>query len=354
MMETLAPALEEADSPLPATLPDFEITDITFDEGKLWKPRYGSLFAYAPEIEAFQFEPAFQIIAPPGDLEIEILFEIRADQAVWFREDEENPGSVRCRAIDEPKNANVAGLVSAAFEGERRCRLLWNRSALEKNVTTVRVFCQGEAGIPEDPVTHVEGGLYLSLINRPKKGEIFEAASQTSLRKAWTIKVIGVDKHGRPVYDLFLPASEDIPATLELEPAFRCREGDEHQFKIELDLPSPYSVLVFETEAPGKAKVYPKRPQKLTQADTHPGDKICELTWKQGKDRFLCKTGEPISTTPLCAQGATESFFFKTKIEAGLNIPKLVRRLSEELDIDPTVIQPPVCYDGVCIPPPND
>lgn len=353
MTDSITSALKATVSPLPIPRTDLEITGITFDEGKLWKPRYGSLFAYAPEIEAFQLEPALQIIAPAGDLEIEVLFEIHADQAVRFLEDEEKPGSVRCRAIGDPKNANVAGLLSAAFEGERRCRLRWNRSALEKKVTTVRIFCQGEAGIPEDPKTLVEGGLYLSLINSPKNADIFQAASKESPRKDSTIKAIGVDKHGRPVYDLFLPASEDVPETLELEPALRCREGDEHHFKVELDLPDPYHVLVFETEGPGKVRVFPEQPPKLTRADTLPGNRICVLTWKQGKDRFLCKTGDPISTTPHCAQGATASFFFKTKIETGSKAPGLVRRLSEVLDIDPTVIQPPVCYDGVCIPPPN-
>jgi len=358
MLETTTSGLLEEEAELTVTAaPRLTISGVTFNEGRLCQPRYPKFFAYSREIENLQFEPAFQIIAPAKDLEIDVLFEIQADQGVWFASEVGDPGTVRCRAIDDPTTNNVAGLVSAAFDGDdrRRCLLRWKRSELSSKVTTIRIFC--ERSVPStDPWDLVEGGLYLSVIDRPREPAELTPAFKVSPRADATVKIVGVDRYGRAIYDLFQPTPGGLPPALELEPAVRSREGDEHTFALELDLPDPYSSLAFATVSPGKARVTylkpPERPRQLVTTDTKPGDKVCDLVWRQGYERSVCRTDEPGSRTPLCTRGATATFFFETA--AGPGALNAAHRLAEVLEIDPTVIQPPVCTsDGVCLPPPN-
>lgn len=352
-MTEITSAVEETETAIPE-VPRLTITDITFQEGKLWKPRYESLFHYVSE--DLQLEPAFQVLSPDPDLEIEVLFEIREDQRVWFESEDGEPGKVRCRTIERP--SAIPEQVSVTFAGgeNRSCLLRWKRSIMDSpppRVTTFRIFC-GQEG-PKDVFTQVEGGLYLSIIYKPKAAPPLSPVRKQSSRSSRAVKVIGFDKHGRPTYDLFRPDPDSIPAEIELEPAVRAREGDLHHLDLELDVPG----LVFETEAPAeppgkaKAKVYPyhpeQRPRQLVRAETRAGDKICELEWKQGKDRKNCRVG---STSPRCYLGATATFFLKARAEdAAL---ENVAAAAASLDIDPTVIQPPVCNGDVCLPPPND
>jgi hypothetical protein len=346
MMDATTSALKETDSPLPAAGHDLEITGITFDEGKLWKPRYGSLFSYVPD--DFQFEPAFQVLSSSLDLEIQVLFEIGEDQKVRFQSEDGEPEKVRCRSIEKPSAVLEHVSVTFVDEEKRACLLRWKRSDKDPLVMTYRIYCDKEGA--DDAFSRVEGGLYLTVIYKPKRAPSLEQIPKRSARESRSVKVIDFDKHGRPVYDLFLPDPDSIPETIELEPAVRAREGDRHGLTLELEIPG----LVFETEAPlllpRRAKVYPyqpdQRPRQLVRAETEVGDKVCNLEWQQGTERRSCRVG---STSPLCYLGATASFFFKTRAEN----PAL-KDLAAVLDVDPTVIQPPVCNDGVCIPPPND
>jgi hypothetical protein len=253
---------------------------------------------------------------------------------------------VRCRTIERP--SAIPEQVSATFAGgnNRSCLLRWKRSIPDPfpRVVTFQIFCDQEG--PKDVFSQVEGGLYLSIIYKPKATQSLSPIRKQSSRSSRAVKVIGFDEHGRPTYDLFRPDPDSIPAEIELEPAVRAREGDLHHLDLELDIPG----LVFETEAPAKARVYPyqpeQRPRQLVRAETRGGDKICELEWSQGKDRQHCRVG---STSPLCYLGATASFFFKTRAE-----DRELEKIAELMDIDPTVIQPPVCNGDVCLPPPND
>jgi hypothetical protein len=323
-----------------------EIKDITFAEGKLWRPRYGSLIDYSRAPEGLQIEPAFQIVSDQEGLEIEVVLEIRSDQGVTF---ELEGKRVKCRLIDAPDTPVPPGLVSAALDGSpERCRLRWNRTLGNGKLKVLRVFCQP---VPEDDVfAKVEGGLYLAIIDRPRKPVRVQEA-RTSAPAASAIQVVGIDRSGRPLYDLFKPEPSGIDSRLELEPAFRAWEEVPASFDITLNLPAPYSGLRFETEAPGKVKVYPhhppSRPAHLESAAAADDGKTCRIAWRKSTGPCL-----PGTKKKRCFLGDPASFHFKLMDRGGTGE---LAALVEALDIDPTVIHPAPCTaDGVCMPPPDN
>jgi hypothetical protein len=370
------------------------IPGITFEEGKLWKPRYPSLVEYG-RLPGIQVEPAIRLRAK-NPREVEITFEIAEGQGVTFVPEE---GGVRCRTIDKPRDEDIPihGLVETRLEKEgRRCTLVWNQAAANepmverfqdagrrKEITTLRVFCQKKEGLPkEDEVmTAVEGGLYVALLYTPRDGEMppvvdlktpgFEKPAEESVATKPEIRVVAIDSHDRPVYDLFRPFLADtfLDPELELEPAFRVREWE----TVELDLVLAVQGLpgLRWKSSRGEADVIPisaaeGRPRPLKTTESWPDEGRCRIRWVQETGRSACVDGSEEARRCYCHTGRTSSFLFSATPrlsdlvgpvpEHFLNHPGFLKgdnpvKFLSRINIDPTVIEPPTCTpDGVCIP----
>lgn len=325
---------------------------------QLWEPRYNSLFDYGVTPENLRLDPGFQILAKePTALWIRMTFEIE-DEEVRFADAGKG---LRCFSIEAPGvlGEAVPGIVKVDWDpsNPKRCVVTWQQSLADeaereahgdpsrrRNVTVLRIACAA-TGPEADPVRNkVEGGVYVAIINKPRYSKgIDPIAGRKGQGKR--IEIIGIDEHARPVYNIF-KADVAVDPRLELEPAFRAIEGENLPVKIALRLDP---VREFETTTPeGKEVVVLNhspavRSLQLRRTDAEDNATVCSLEWCQQTARNVCREGSPDATLCNCTQGSVASFFMRLKPLDG----------NDELaavDIDPTVIQPPVCYDGVCIP----
>jgi hypothetical protein len=365
---------------------------ITFKDGNLWQPRYGSLVRY-DRLQKLQIEPGLRI-RTKEPLEVAITFELEAGHGVTFVREGDR---VKCRALENPEEAAIPGLVEARWDNETRCTLVWNQSAANqimkdrfqdidrrKEINTLRLFCQGgrtPVGEWEKNVTAVEGGLYVALLYSPQDADgppvadaappVFPEPPEGGAPLKPEIRINDIDAHGRPVYDLFRPYLESVllDPDLELEPAFRVREGESVEIDLVLDIPD---LRLQWRDLRGEAEVMPfsshGRPRQLQTTKNWPMEGRCRIRWLQETGRSTCVTGNPDATRCYCTTGQASSFLFTAAAAPvpGLGREDLLRRLREHpafrpgddpekffarVGIDPTVIEPPTCTpDGVCVP----
>ena len=335
--------------------------DITFKDGKVWQPRYESLIDYK-RVPGLQIEPAF-LIHQVG-VAVEMTFEIKKGQNVTFAREGQG---VACRSLTNPQESRIPGLVETRWEGERRCTLVWDpsdalRQGQKDRSTALRILCQGgrsPANEWEKNAAQVEGGLHVAILNRTVKPGRGPGPSPLILDDLWKIlsklrrvfrrsskqqiRVLRIQE-GRVVYDLFRPSFlAQVPPELEMEPAFRVREGE----AVEVDLVLGMAGLQW-SSSEGQVRAQPRPPQ-LQDAKVSPDGKVCRMLWEPGG--LLWPPGDR-------TKGRIVSFDFTAAPS-----PELERRLSRafpgenpqrlvaEVPIDPTVIEPPSCTpDGVCIP----
>jgi hypothetical protein len=398
MIEPLVDAAREAEGAQPLRH-SLVFDRITFQDGKLWKPRYPSLVQY-DRLPGIQVEPAIRI-RTKKPRQIELKFVIAEGQGVTFVP--EGEGGVRCRSIERPREEDVPipGLVEARLDNKRQCTLVWDQSAADhpikerfqdadrrKEITTLRIFCQREEPVapgmdPEDEVlTAVEGGLYVAILHNPRDGEPPPIVDLTTPGFGERdvpiadfvkpeVRVVAIDSHDRPIYDMFRPFLEGtfLDPEIELEPAFRAREWE----KIELDLVLDVAGLpgLRWRGSHGEADVIPVsaegRPRPLQTTEVWPEEGRCRIRWVQETGRSACVTGTPEARRCYCQTGRTSSFLFAAAPRLSdlvdphpqhfLDHPGFrpgdtpVRFLSR-VNIDPTVIEAPTCTpEGVCIPP---
>jgi hypothetical protein len=208
--------------------------------------------------------------------------------------------------------------------------VVWKRSA---PVTALHVACRPTGGWPPDPdpLTWVEGGVYLVIID---PGGV-PPAPDPAVKEAGepvpgTVRLLGIDEHHRPVYDLF---HDVVPPELVLEPAFRAGHGERLNLRLALDLPNQYAAARLRVDADGQAEptFSPSgmEPRSLVGIPAEADHKTCTVQWNRSADM---RTGEMISFNLLVDDGP---------------VNKAIR-------LDPTVIEPPACdANGVCSPPRN-
>ena len=359
MIETLA---SKVASPVQGgpLVPMLEITGITFHGGNLAQPLYPSLIDYARAPAGVQFEPGLQLRADLGE-PLVVRFEIDPAAGVKFVANALE--EVEVTSILVPQLSRPPGLQSATLvEGDpRRCDLVWDQAVAGAlgfgQLNTLRLHCEFED--PEhgsNPLEAVEGGLYLAILNRPEDLNENNQQNPSGDPVAGTIKMLGFDGIGRPVYDLYRP-NESLPEALALEPTFRCREGQIVSFSLALDLPDGIDLMFITDPAPNDDQVAVNgflpagHPFQLYETTVGPFDghphRSCGLTWAQETGRQYCTTSNPREARKCyCIQGQLSGFGL-------LAAPKGQLAPSRQMaNIDPTVIQPPNCTSsGICITP---
>jgi hypothetical protein len=313
-------------------------------------PRYPSLIDYKPSVDGLQLEPAFGIL-DPNLRRIVIDVSIAAKERVVFEEDKERPGAVQCWSIDRPSRTEVPGVVANELIGAKHCRLLWDPSQAERDVTVLRLFCRHENEVRSrsqasaEVYTEIEGGVYVVLQRRSarkllKPKPIRKEAALLGRRGHPTIQVLGFDAWGRTIFDVFKDTGE-LPREVELAPAFRVREGE----LLTVDFLLRLEDLVFEVAgragkldldldlfAPGAA--IPELRARL-EADPH----VCRVEYR----RLFGKTSCPQSVDCDCMIGRAISFRLSVGGRGRDHIPPAA------------VVEPPSCSpNGVCGPPPDD
>jgi hypothetical protein len=359
MIETLGSKAASPAQEDPGT-PALVITRITFQDGDLSRPRYGSLIHQDHAPAGVQFEPCLQI-RETLDEPLTVRFEI--DPGVRFVAT--GLGTVLVTSILDPQNPTPPGLVSATFvSGDlRKCDLVWDQAEADAEgfgqLNTLRLHCEFEDSnhSPLTPVEQVEGGLYLAILNREESLFEMQGSNPPGEPVPETIKMLGFDSIGRPRYDLFLP-HDSLPEALVLEPAFRCREGQIVSFSLALDLP-PQIELRFVTDVPPNADQvavsgflpsgHPFQLYQTTVGEFGGKEKRkSTVTWTQETGRQYCQTSNVREAKRCyCILGQTSSFGLRAAPHG-----QLVPELRKMASIDPTVIQPPNCTSsGICITP---
>jgi len=351
-------------------IPGLKITGITFADGDLSRPRYPSLINYERAPEGVQFEPAIQImeVAVP---QLHIQYEIDPAQPVIF---DAPDGNVRVTSVLNPEGT-PAGLVSAKLvDGDRRrCELVWDQEKANEafggpnRIAPMRLHCCHSSELRElssSPVEQVEGGVYLTILNRPETPFEIRSVKEPGTPLESTIKILGFDPEGRPVYDLFQPeVLEGLIAYLALEPSLRIREGQISSFSMVLDLPPELEGIRFELEPKRNAvRVVGFEPQgrPFQLNDTTPGDfgglpnRKCFVEWYQETGRQYCSTSNSNEARKCyCTKGQVTSFNLRATDGENFSDILIARGLAHRVaQFDPTVIQPPNCTSsGICITP---
>ena len=173
-----------------------KIQGIYFEEGKLWKPRYPSLIDYDFAPDGFQFEPAFRAAR-------------QRKSRSGFRSPRISPSCSPQRTMAR-RIGSLAPLTENAVEvaaepGRKLCRVVWNRDK-SGPIASLRIVCRHLLGGPESDegaLDLVEGGVYLTIINSRDVSTPGPAQKEAGAPVAGTIRLLGIDEHHRPVYDLF-------------------------------------------------------------------------------------------------------------------------------------------------------
>jgi hypothetical protein len=369
MIETLrsASVLQEGD-PASAHL---TVSGIFFDAHDLSRPRYPSLINYERAPGGVQFEPAIQIMQAGPQLHIQ--YEIDPSQPMIF--DAPDGENVYVTSVLNPEGT-PPGVVSAKLVDDndpRRCVLVWDQEKEDEafggpnRIVSLRLHCRHSSEVRElsnSPVEKVEGGVYLTILNRPEMPFKIRRAKEPGTPIESAIKILGFDPEGRPVYDLFQPeVLEGLIASLALEPSFRIREGQISSFSMVLDLPPELEKIRFELEPKRTAvRVVGFEPQgrPFQLNDTPASDfggkpnRKCFVEWYQETGRQYCSTSNSSEATKCyCTKGQVTSFNLRATDGEILSDIMIARGQAQHVaQFDPTVIQPPNCTSqGICITP---
>jgi hypothetical protein len=335
--------------PVPASQTLLSVTlPVQFKDGQLWRARYPSLIRddLVPEL---QFEPAFQVFSDDPCQQVEVLFQIVDDEDAAFAA---VGGEVSWQSLvpDNPAPCVEVELVN----GNKECLVRWTRS--DAGLTALRIVCQPLVRRPDqwaasdrdaEALTQVEGGVYLTIIDRrDAQSSLAPLRNPAPPGKPGRVRVVGIDLHSRPVYDLFFEGS-GIPHGLSPEPAFRAGHGESLEFHLALDLPEgPFADVCFKTEDSEVAWTYvvpSERPDSLVGSPAAEENRLCKLQWRASP----CTAG---TSGTACTRGRVASLY--AQLDAERHRDSLLRAAIASFSVDPTVIEPPACdASGVCTKP---
>lgn len=314
---------------------DLQLTGITFHEGDLCQPRYPMLFNYDRAPQGVRFEPGVQILVPGRQLQF--LFQLEA--GVEFLVVDGRPVVV---SVAYPSATSIPGLTAVLPDPDdpTTCLLTWDQAEAERvfggpiKVTALRLRCM--VNRVTTPGEEADGGVYLAIVNRPKEAHVDLGIGDAGQLEPDTIKMLGSDPQGRPVYDLFQPdALPAVPSDLSLEPTVRVRSNEE--VKLSLLLATP-EILEFKQAPgnPGQVQVNPFEPPvwppELQNAAWKEDGLRCDLIWRQGP-----KTSGHT--------GCVSTFY----LDVWQPVLGGVGPMQRLMQVDPTVIQPPSCTGSICV-----
>lgn len=313
----------------PATTGPVRITGITFEDGDLCRPRYPTLID-EDRAKGMRFEPGFQILSPGRTLG----FLIELDPA----------GGVELDQVVLPLNApsQPPGL-KAEWRDGFTC-LLTLGGPLDK-VTTLRLPCHPtRRKITTEEIVY--GGIYLAIVNREEPMREWHAplVADPGEPEERTIKLLGLDGFGRPVYDLFLPeALTGLPSDLGLEPTFRVQGHEKVELTVRIATPPELNLRFRRAVDPTQVMVEPfepiLKPLQLRDAGREDDGRRCDMVWIAGASRTDVGV---VSTFYLEAEWQPQ----RSQVRSFLRRHGVRKVL---VQLDPTVIQPPSCTGGICI-----
>jgi len=351
MIETTTARNPEPLAHLTATqLLRFALTGITFEDERLWQPRYESLIDYDRVTlpDRARIEPAFQLRQETASW-MEITLEI-ASPGFRFRTIA-GSDEVVAYSIAEPEVTPLPGLVEIRLDGsDQKCKLVWDSAAATERVTTLRIACDGgEAHTPrEKKLAAVLGGLWLTLA---QPSSIQPSVScppppDRGLRPDMVIDLEGFDDVGRPIYDIFREeAYQDIPGAIELEPAFRVERGGFLPFAVALGSSLPADLHFLPNCAPGpdQIRVFPFQPPQRDELH-HLAPTLCQAQGRRCAMEWQRPPGPSHGIV-----GSVATWFLGLEFVPGTQVPEDYRRrlLADgrtlATTVDPTVILPPPC-----------
>jgi hypothetical protein len=315
---TLMAAVETADH-------DLQLTGIRFREGDLSQPLYPTLFDYLRAPQGVRFEPGVQILNQ-NDRLLHFRFQLEAGAGVELRVGADGQPVIESAADPSIEGSSIRGLTAAVLLDPYTCQLTWEQP-VDVEVTALRLLCV-PIGRPLTDGEQVDGGIYLVILNRPKELPVL-GIGDPGEQEPNTIKMLGSDPAGRPVYDLFqADALPGLPSDLSLEPTLRVRRGEGMEFAVRIAAPVDLRFVQADGD-PQEVKISGTRPPELQNAEWLDQGDLCKLVW-------LAESMERI--------GRVSSFFLKAD-----EVPVPAMGPSRFLRIDPTVIQPPSCTGGICI-----
>lgn len=306
------------------------IAGITFQDGDLCRPRYPTLID-EDRAQGVCFEPGFQILSSGRTLEF--LIELDPE------------GGVELDRMVLPLNASsLPPGLKAEWRDPFTC-LLTLDGPLDK-VTALRLLCRPTGrDITNEEIVY--GGVYLTIVDREESivGLGSSLVSDRGEPEKLTIKLLGLDDKGRPVYDLFLPeALPALPHDLGLEPTFRVYGHERVELTIRIATP-PELDLRFRRSAVDHAQVKIEpfepilKPPQLRNAGWEDDGRRCDMTWVAGP------SGARV--------GAASTFYLEAEWQPKESrVESFLRRhgvRKVRLQLDPTVIQPPSCTGNICI-----
>jgi hypothetical protein len=320
------------------------ITGITFEDGDLCKPRYPTLFDYFRAPHGVRFEPGFQILRSLLP-RLRFLFQLHEDAGSEFLTDSQ--GHPVVVSILDPDAGQVPGLTAVLLDPVT-CELAWDQAEADRihggtvKLTTLRLRCQPLGRTPTDP-EKVDGGLYLAIVNHPEAVGLDLGIADPGEREEDTIKLLGSDSLGRPVYDLFrLDALTQLPGHMGLEPTFRVRQTDPPvdlacQIATLPEIDLRFVPAVGDVQAVHVLGFKPEGlPRQLLAAERLDQGRRCRLSWapqQNGVRNF----------------GESSSFYLEAVLEGQVSPSWAKWHGKVLLRLDPTVIQPPSCTGGICI-----
>ena len=344
--------------------PSLTFDQIYFEDGLLWKPRYPSLIDYSVAPASLQIDPGFQILSGAVGLTVELNFGLDPNGPFEFVDAAD--GRVKVWSFDFPGNDQPAGVVENQLLDAKTCRLAWKPAAAHReeesrrfpgarrDLTVLRIFCRNPSEPSEDACAAVLGGLYVAIVNKPKPKLSMKPirGSDPLPVNSNTIYVTEIDERGRPKYNIFRLDPAGVPAELELEPAFRALEDETLELDLTLALPPNLRFRSRDGEVlVSSLNTY--RPLQLQRNDASADARTCHIRWHQGTGRSVCVVGSPEAGKGFCNEGKATAFFFR--LEAAGNLDPDQAAGVAQLDIDPTVIQPPKCIpaepEPICLPP---
>lgn len=316
------------------------IGKVDFKAGDPCRPRYVDLYHDQEPFDApqVQVEPAYQV--GDGVEELRIRVELGGGNVEFTDEG----GHPLCRELNHPKSQP-----RIEYDGPSACILTWSRGKAHPATRVFRIYCHRRGVDPKDETDEVKvyGGIFVAVttsLSIMRRHIPHALPDPVKLRK---VVVIGTDPHGRPVYDVFKQRQIEEPAEVELAPAFRAREGMSLEFSMIMGIEyASWNGNVEYIQPNGK-------PPAHLQGDYDPKyPKQYHFNW-QNPGRGCVSIG-PLDD---CFLGQIVTFHLEPRLDpigSDVEFPWSLQQAGfegwgdyalalQEINVDPTIIQPPPC-----------
>lgn len=333
------------------SLDDIRFANFPMGSGKdLTRPLYPTLVDY-PEQPVDRTQVDLGIHVGSGVDKLEIRLALQPEGGVSFRQEGLDPQKVKVRELTvpdltDPENSSPLGVYASfdKLDDRTSCTFHWEREQTGglPQVRAFRIFCQQSS--VQDTVEppdweKVYGGLFVAIIDKPRLGASVDLNSPVPRLNSLVprrvcgpaslvdLKLVGVDFQGRPLYNIFKEYEQFLDpgdADLEIEPTYRLYESQ--LATQELDVTFGLSDLgAFN----GRLNLLaPMSTRSHFGCTFEGGNKCCRLVWRR------TETGDQASQAGVAT------------CDLGLSLASLPGRSPS---VDPTVIEPPRCMDGICV-----